>query len=326
MTACAMSILAGLIVSGCQKGTSLEQFSKRVSSAKTIRTEATLNLGTQTESLTILRQLPNRAKTATSNLTVVVGEKDGWLEVDRNAKKYAMAPWGGRFFPSMGKLVSPNLTACHFAYGISPLQIAPAKSWKLAKAGKNDLWTATVESQLGPQKYEIELTQDGELKRYLNPDGEFIVTKWEVNSTLSESDFSVIVPDGYIMSSLPQEPMSLVAGAKVDLSKMQDNGKKKLGDKWSLVLFSDPADPLSNGLRTWLNGKSLGATVLEVSLGSGGDYTVPDNKVFWELVSATPTCVLVDKEGIVRALWQGFDATRTSRLEAEITEAMKEHA
>lgn len=323
MTACAMSILAGLMVSGCQKGTSLEQFSKRVSSAKTIRTEATLKLGTQTESLTILRQLPNRAKTATSNLTAVVDEKDGWLEVDRNAKKYAMAPWGGRFFPSMGKLVSPNLTACHFAYGISPLQIAPAKSWKLAKAGENDLWTATVESQLGPQKYEIELTQDGELKRYLNPNGEFIVTKWEVNPTLNEGDFSVLVPDGYIMSSLPLEPMSLAAGAKVDFSKMQDNGKKKLGDKWSLVLFSDPADPLSTGLRTWLSGKSFGATVLEVSLGSGGDYSVPDSKAFWDLVSATPTCALVDKEGVIRALWQGFDVAQTSRLESEISEAIK---
>ncbi|MEI7575937.1 MAG: hypothetical protein WCK51_03515 [Armatimonadota bacterium] len=326
MTACAMSILAGLLASGCQKGNSLEQFAKQVSGAKSIRVEATFKMGSENRSISILRQLPNRAKTLSGDVVVVVDDKNGWLEVDNSIKKYAAVPWGGKFFPALGKLVSPNLTACLFAYGVSPLQIAPIKSWKASKSGSNDVWTTTVESQMGPQKYELELNSRGELTRFLNPNGEFLVKKWEINPSLTDSDFKVTIPDGYVMSSLPLEPMSLMAGAKVDFSKMQDNSKKKLGEKWSLVLFSDPADSLSTGLRTWLNGKSFGAPVLEVSLGSGGDFSVSDSKGFWHLVSATPTCVLVDKEGVIRALWQGFDPAQTSRLEAEITKAMKEHA
>jgi hypothetical protein len=36
--------------------------------------------------------------------------------------------------------------------------------------------------------------------------------------------------------------------------------------------------------------------------------------------------VLADKEGIVRALWQGFDPSQTARFEKEVNQAMKEHS
>jgi hypothetical protein len=89
MTMCAMSILAGLITSGCQKGSSLEQFSKQLSGAKSIHAEATLKLGTKTLPVSILRKLPNQAKTTSNEQVALVNDKDGWLEVDGNAKKYA---------------------------------------------------------------------------------------------------------------------------------------------------------------------------------------------------------------------------------------------
>jgi hypothetical protein len=326
MTMCAMSIIAGFLTSGCQKGSSLEQFSKQISSAKSIRAEATLKLGSKTRPVSILRKLPNQAKTTSEELIALVNDQDGWLEVDGNANKYATIPWGGKFFAGIGKLVDPPVTACLLAYGVTPLQIAPAKDWKLKMAGGNEVWTTFVQTQAGPQKFEFELSTEGELKRFLGPSGEFMISKWELNPPLQDSDFTVRVPDGYVMSFLPTEPMSLFNGQVLDFSKMKKNNSKKLGDNWSLVLFSDTADPISAGMRSWLSKTQLGAAKVEVSLGAGGDYSVTDEKAFWVMVSATPTCALVNKKGVVCALWQGFDATQTARLEKEIAQAMKEHS
>lgn len=326
MTTSAMLILAGLLANGCQKGSSLEEFSKRLSRAKSIRTEATLKTGSKTLPVSILRKLPYLAKTTSNEQVVLVNDKDGWLEVDGNANKYATIPWGGKFFAGIGKLVDPPVTACLIAYGVTPLQIAPAKDWKLTKVGGNEAWTTFVQTQAGPQKYEFELTTQGELKRFLVPSGEFTITKWELNPTLQESDFTVKVPDGYVMSSLPMEPMGLYAGQVLDFSKMKKNTANKPGESWSLVLFSDPADPISARMRSWLSKTQLAAAKVEVSLGTGGDYSVTDEKAFWVKVSATPTCALVNKQGVVCALWQGFDAAQTARLEKEIAQAMKEHS
>ena len=326
MTVCAISILAGFLASGCQKGSSLEQFSNQVSRAKSFRVEATLKVDSESRPITILRKLPNQAKTTSKELVALVSDKSGWLEVNDETKKYASNPWMGKFLPGLGKLVTPGMTSFHFAYGITPLQIAPAKSWKLSNVNGSEVWTAIVESQMGPQKYEFEIGAQGELKRYLNPNGEFTVSKWEIDPGLEDSEFTMTVPDGFVMLNLPVEYMSLAAGQKLDFSKMKDNGKNKLGSKWSLVLFCDPADPISMGMKNWLSRAKFDAAKLEVSLGSGGDYSVSDDKAFWDMVSATPTCVLADKEGIVRALWQGFDPSQTARLEKEVNQAMKEHS
>lgn len=326
MTLNAMSILAGLLVSACQKGSSLEQFSKQVEAAKSIRAEASFKVGSQSRPVSIIRKLPNAAKTTSQDLVVLVTDKDGWLEIDHAANKYATVPWGGKFFPGIGKLVAPPITSCLFAYGASPFKIAPAKEWKLTKKGGNDVWTAIVQSQLGPQTFEVELGSGNELKRYLTPDGEFLISKWELDPSIADSEFSLTVPDGFVMLSLPIEMMSMYAGQKLDLSKMKDNGKGKLGSEWSLVLFSDPEDRISTEMRKWLSKTSLRAAKVEVSLGTGGDYSATDSKLFWEMVSATPTCALVGKDGSIRALWQGFDPAQTSKLEKEISEAMKEHS
>ena len=98
-----MSIVAGLLTSGCQKGSSLEQFTKQISSAKSIRAEATLKLGSKTRPVSILRKLPNQAKTTSQKLIALVNDKDGWLEVDGDANKYATIPWGGEILPQHWK-------------------------------------------------------------------------------------------------------------------------------------------------------------------------------------------------------------------------------
>jgi hypothetical protein len=204
--------------------------------------------------------------------------------------------------------------------------MAPAKDWKLTKVGGNEVWTTSIQTQAGPQKYEFELTTLGELKRFLCPSGEFAISKWELNPPLQDSDFTMGIPDGYVMSSLPMEPMGLSAGQVLDFSKMKKNTAGKPGDSWSLVLFSDPADPISASMRSWLSKTQLAAAKVEVSLGAGGDYSVTDEKAFWVMVSATPTCALVNKQGVVCALWQDFDVAKTARLEKEIAQAMKEHS
>jgi hypothetical protein len=326
MTMCAASLIAGLLVSGCQKGSSLEQFAKQVETAESIRMESILKQTKGSRPVTVLRKLPNQAITKSNDLTSLVNEKDGWVELNLESKQYAQAQWGGKFIPALGKLVSPGITSCYIAYGISPLRIAPAKDWKLTKNGNADVWKTEVQSPDGVQKFEIELDASGSLKRYLGPSGEFSVSKWEVNSSIDDKEFTVRVPDGFVLESLPIEYMDLGIGQKIKFESFVDNNKNKPGSGWSLVLFTDPADPLSAAMKSWMDKTKFAATKLEVALGTGGDYSVKEASAFWTLISATPTCALINKEGEIQALWQGFDKNDTARLEREITTALKEHS
>ncbi len=326
MTVCAMSILAGLLASGCQKGSSFEQFAKQIEGAKSIRMEAVFKEGAGTRPVTTLRKLPFKAKTISNEVIAMVNETDGWLEIDTAQKKYHPAPWSENFVPLLGKLVPSALASCYPAYGISPLRIAPAKDWKLSKNGGADVWKTEVISQLGIQKFEFELSSDGSLKRYAGPSGEFVVSNWELNPSIDDKEFTTQIPDGYVMHSLPVETMDLIYGKKIEFGSFVSNHKNKPGPGWTFVVFTDPADSISAAMKGWLTKTNMVAAKIEVSLGSGGDYSIPNASLFWKLVSATPTACLINKNGEIRAMWQGFDLAEASRLEKEIAQAIKENS
>ena len=326
MTVCALSIVAGFMASGCQKGTTIQRFARDVENAKSIRMEAVLKEGSESRPVRVARKLPNQGITVSKNLTAVVSDLEGALEVDFDEKKYIAYPWLGKFAPFVGKLIPASIVACHPAYGVSPFKISPVGKWTVKKKGNLDVWTTQVESPMGLQTFEVELDSEAKLKRYLGPDGEFTVSKWELNGSIPDQEFKVRVPDGFVMKFLPPQYMDLAIGRKVDFSKFVDNKTAKIGPAWSLVLFSDPSDPLSAAMKGWLAKVASDAAKIEVSLGSGGDYSVPDEKAFWKLVTATPTLALINSKGEIMSLWQGFDSAESSKLEQEISKAIKEHS
>lgn len=325
MTVQTLAILAGVLAGGCQKASTLEQFAAAVKSAKSIRMVGTAKSQGQTRPITILRQAPNRASTVSKNLIATVNERAGIVELDIETKKYFTYPWMGKFSPIAGKVFPEKLASCLPAYGASPLSFAPAHSWKLKKSGPNDVWSIEIESPQGKRVVEIELSQDGKLTRYLADGVEFVVTTWEIDPVLKDSDFQTMIPDGTVSSELPLETMTLQVGSKLVLENFEKrtNGLKSGG--WALVVFVDPEDGIYPKMKPWLSKSNPKFQTLQVSLSSGGDYGAKDSAHFWQLVSATPTMALLDKTGNIRALWQGFDETQTAKLDQEIHKAITEN-
>lgn len=306
-----------LFMAGCKQGSTLEKYASQVASAKTIAFKSTVTGEGKTLSLEAYREKPNRIRIKMGDFRTVVNDKDGLLELDVKSKRYIQLPWYGKFATGSGDICPRSMAFCAPAIGLEPFALAPKSAWKKQKGKSGDLWRAEIDSPDGKRVFEYEFDGSGNLARFLFNDMQYQVEKSEFNASINESDFQEEIPDGSVPIHAVPDVMEAQAEGKFDPARV--NAPAAQG--WTLYVFVDPADSLYPKMQSWLSESKNGYKVEQVKLTNDPKLQTE----FWKLVSATPTMLLVNKDSVIKALWQGFDAAETAKLNQEINKAIVEH-
>lgn len=278
---------------------------------------------------------------------VYIQNRQGLLEFERSQKTYreypptdswTQPPGGLEYMPIV---VYPSMLISGRLDTMAP----PGTPWK---ASANDTYTAEFTTQIGQQRIVVVVTPDGTLKSFsrtvMGVEGSTTSTltfsRIVVNSALTNPDFRLNPPAGFRAEALPREPLPLSYGEVFPLKGWTgvDGKPTALGGRGRmLVVVAAPSCEPSRALLGFLEKNAA-----RLNLGNLSWVIATDRQPIrgvaqrWRQVRGTsvaatdqlrspgtPMMYLLEPNGAIVQVWQGYHPSMNATLAKELTAAIQ---
>lgn len=315
---------------GCKRLDSFDSFIQKLSSSKGFVAVYQFDNTKVEVKLSKLASGPKesfrRLSVQTPKAWLKVNEKQGSLEVNDLTKEYFEFPETRQFGMGTGKVFPNQFIQAGPLIGFSPDRLNPKKKWsKKTESGSIDRWETKVESPSGLIPLVFKVDQSGNPVEFSAGNDRYKVVSFTWDDNLPEADFKWQIPDQLTPFSKAFEMGHLSVGLPWPKGKFDAVGGWSATGTTQLYALIDPEDDLSKKLMSWLegDGKELNANFVAIGGLQKGLHTKSESE-FYELVGATPTLVLVGKDGNIVWMWQGFDLAKSEKMKKEIIQMMLE--
>lgn len=160
---------------------------------------------------------------------------------------------------------------------------------------------------------------------------EWFVPRMSVSAAAPADAFKVEIPDGYVPYKLPWKDGPVQAGSKFPLNGwVGAHGKPsnlvgRIASGGAILVFLSEDEDMNKRISPALGELRKVATVLTVSTSAKtiADLYDPTGKLLRQVVvPGTPLFVHLDKGGVVRHLWMGYDSEKESAFLSEVRNAI----